>query len=132
MATKAKTMINGNVPSWVRKAMEKARIELESIGVDSPLKKGDRGTVIAMNQIGDVLVQWDNGLREVLIHNRDRYWMLQTVTVLCYGQKEIWDSREEAMAYYLEGMMACDGSEADRYRSIYCQLAEGARYASDC
>lgn len=128
----AKAMTNGNVPAWVRKATENARIELESIGTDSQLKKGDRGTVILMNQIGNILVKWDNGLIEQLVHNRDKYWILQTVTVVCYGQKEVWDSREEAMAYYLEGMMACDGSEADRYRSIYCQLADGARVASDC
>ncbi len=127
----AKAMTNGNVPAWVRKATENARIELESIGTDSQLKKGDRGTVILMNQIGNILVKWDNGLIEQLVHNRDKYWILQTVTVVCYGQKEVWDSREEAMAYYLEGMMACDGSEADRYRSIYCQLADGARFASD-
>lgn len=40
-------------------------------------------------------------------------------------------TRKEAIDKYLEGMMVCDGSEADRYKSIYCQLMAGHKTVSD-
>jgi hypothetical protein len=40
-------------------------------------------------------------------------------------------TRKEALDKYLEGMTVCDGSEADRYRSIYCQLMAGYKTVSD-
>lgn len=55
----------------------------------------------------------------------------QQVTVTCYGQKETMN-REEAIDKYYEGMIVCDGSEAERYQSIYCQLMDGETEVSDC
>ena len=37
------------------------------------------------------------------------------VTTVCYGEKQEWDDREEAQAYFLEAMMNSDGAEHDRY-----------------
>ena len=129
MATKATE--KRAVPSWLMKRMDHARIEIES-ATDSSLFKGCRGTVLSMNNDGDVLVQFDNGLRIPLLRGKgDIYWILQTVTTVCYGEEKVWDSRQEAMDYFLEGVMACDGSERDRYATIYSQLAEGANYATD-
>ncbi len=56
--------------------------------------------------------------------------LAQQVTVTCYGHKETM-TREQAIDKYYEGMMVCDGSEAERYQTIYCQLMEGFRQVSD-
>lgn len=56
--------------------------------------------------------------------------MKDMVTIKCYGKEEQME-REEAKAFYLEGMMCCDGSERDRYTNIYLQLLDGNDYCSD-
>ena len=53
------------------------------------------------------------------------------VTTVCYGEKKEWKSREEAMSFFLEGMTTCDGSEQERYTSIYIQLVGGSTYCTD-
>lgn len=53
------------------------------------------------------------------------------VEVRCGLNREYWTSRKEAMAFYLEGAMCCDGSEAGRYLDIYSQLEAGEKIASD-
>jgi len=52
------------------------------------------------------------------------------VTVTCYGKTEKM-TRREALSEYLEGMRCCEGSEAERYETIYFQLLDGAMEASD-
>lgn len=44
------------------------------------------------------------------------------VITVCNKQKRVWDSREEAKDFFLEAMMNSDGSEHDRYSSVYIQL----------
>ena len=131
MARATKTECRG-IPSWFLKSLTVgARIECEEIKEDSHIRKGDRGTVCVNNMTGVVMVAWDGkGLFPIKM-GRDLYWVLNTVTTICYGEKRVWDSRQEAMDYFLEGVMACDGSERDRYASIYSQLASGANYATD-
>lgn len=53
------------------------------------------------------------------------------VKVRVYGKWKTFKSREEAMTYFQEGMLACDGAERDRYTSIYFQLKGGATVATD-
>lgn len=53
------------------------------------------------------------------------------VTTVCNGQKRVWDSREEALAFFLEAMMNSDGVEHDRYSGIYIQLQNGLSYCTD-
>lgn len=53
------------------------------------------------------------------------------ITVKCYNKIETWKSREEAKAFYLEGAMMCEGSEQERYWSIYNQLCAGLNYCTD-
>lgn len=53
-------------------------------------------------------------------------------TIKCYGKKTLKESeRKEQMAFYLQGVMECDGSERERYAKIYAELAEGLKYCSD-
>lgn len=54
-----------------------------------------------------------------------------SVTVICYGKKEVWDSRAEAIAFYLEGMTSCMGAERDRYANVYLDLICGESVCSD-
>lgn len=46
------------------------------------------------------------------------------VTIHCYNNTERM-TRKAAMEKYLEGMMACEGSEQERYTNIYCKLQDG-------
>lgn len=56
--------------------------------------------------------------------------MSNIITVLC-GKEETWKSREQAERFFLEGMMACEGSEQERYSNIYCKLQLGMDYCTD-
>ena len=51
--------------------------------------------------------------------------MMDRVTTICYGQKKEWDDRWEAVDFFKEGTMACDGSEKDRYTTILLKLLAG-------
>lgn len=53
------------------------------------------------------------------------------VTVVCYGKTEHWNSRQEAINYYFEGMLSCEGSEQDRYTKIYSELISGCKVCTD-
>lgn len=52
------------------------------------------------------------------------------VTITCYGETEQME-RKDAIKLYLEGMMACEGSEQERYTNIYCQLMAGEKVCKD-
>ena len=52
------------------------------------------------------------------------------VVVTCYGKSKVWE-RSEAIAFFLEGMRGCEGSERERYTDIYLQLIDGAKEAQD-
>ena len=54
-----------------------------------------------------------------------------SVTVICYGKKKVWNSRVEAIAFYLEGMSSCMGAERDRYANIYLDLICGKSVCTD-
>ena len=53
------------------------------------------------------------------------------VTVICYGKEEKWDSRKEAINYYEEGILCCEGSERDRYTNVYLDLIAGKDVCTD-
>ena len=52
------------------------------------------------------------------------------VTVTCYGQDEVLP-RDQAINKYLQGMACSEGSEHERYETIYFQLISGVSKASD-
>lgn len=56
--------------------------------------------------------------------------LAEKVTVTCYRKKRTM-TRGKAIDEFYEGMMCCDGSEAERYQTIYCQLMEGMTVVSD-
>ena len=51
--------------------------------------------------------------------------------VVCYNQAEVWRSRLEASAFYLEAMCACEGAERDRYTEVLLDLMAGKDVCHD-
>ena len=107
------------------------RIELIHMDDTQAPPDGTRGTVIGVDDIGSIMVRWDNGSSLSLVYGVDKFWTLCTVTTICYGETRVWDSRQEAMQYFAQGMANCEGSEQSRYASIFSQLADGCRTATD-
>lgn len=56
--------------------------------------------------------------------------MNDSVATVCYGERQVWKSRREAMNYFLEGMMCSEGSE-QRYATVYSKLVAGEKECSD-
>ena len=107
------------------------RIELVSMDDPQAPPVGTRGTVWLVDSVGSLVVDWDNGSGLNVVYGEDVVKKLDSVTVITYGQKQIWDSRAEAIAFYLEGMAYCEGAERDRYTNIYLALISGASVCSD-
>lgn len=59
--------------------------------------------------------------------------MTNTFTITCYGKtKRYPESKREAMKQeFRMGMLACEGSEKDRYTNIFLDLVSGAKACSD-
>lgn len=53
------------------------------------------------------------------------------VEIRCGLDREWWTSRQEAIDFYMEGALCCDGSEAERYMDIVGQLMAGYEICSD-
>lgn len=56
---------------------------------------------------------------------------MERITTICYGKKDTWQSREEALAFFLQAMVGSEGSEQERYSNIYLQLCLGMTQCSD-
>ena len=53
------------------------------------------------------------------------------ICTICYGRERLWDSREEAMDFFWEGVIECDGSERERYLNVYEDLKAGKMICTD-
>ena len=56
---------------------------------------------------------------------------MDKVTTICYGQAREWDNRWDAIDFFKEGVMACDGPEKERYTNILLKLLAGETLCSD-
>ena len=72
------------------------RIELLAMEDAQAPPVGTKGTVRLVDAIGSLVVDWDNGCGLNVINGEDVVKKLDAVTVITYGQKQIWDSRAEA------------------------------------
>lgn len=90
-----------------------------------------KGTVTGVDDAGSIHVRWDIGSSLAVVYGEDACKKLDSVTVICYGESKVWDSRAEAIKFYLEGMTACEGAERDRYTNIYLDLLEGCDICKD-
>ncbi len=109
------------------------RVELTKMNdpYRTDLVPGCKGTVKSIDDTGTIHVRWDIGSSLGVIFGEDACKKLDAVTITCYGTTEVWDSRADAIKFYLEGMTACEGAERDRYTNIYLQLLEGRTVCED-
>ena len=108
------------------------RIELISMNDPyCPVPPGTRGTVQTVDDAGTIHPKFDNGRTLGIIVGEDEFKVLNTVTTVCYGQEQVWDSRKEAADFFLEGIAAAEGSECERYTNIYVKLISGYDYCTD-
>lgn len=110
--------------------------ELESLREKYP--KGTKirliqmiGEVALIDDAGNIYMNWKNGRSLALIEGVDHFEVIDSVTTICYGQKQVWDSRKDAIAFFLEGMNDCDGSKRERYTNIYRKLISGLAVCDD-
>ena len=92
---------------------------------------GTKGTVQGVDDAASRLVKWDNGCGLNVVYGVDEVETLDSVTTVCYGEEKVWDSRNEAKDFFLEGLNATDGSERERYAAIYTKLILGKNYCTD-
>ena len=92
---------------------------------------GTKGTVKGVDDAASLLVKWDNGCGLNVVYGVDEVETLDSVITVCYGEEKLWDSREEAKNFFLEGLKATEGSERERYAVIYTKLILGKNYCTD-
>ena len=57
--------------------------------------------------------------------------MKSNVIVICYDRIEVWHSRKKAIEFFSQGVIECDGIEAERYANIVAYLSLGYDIATD-
>lgn len=53
------------------------------------------------------------------------------VAVTCYGERERWYSRENALVFYHDASLACEGCERERYENVFFGLYDGLSEVTD-
>jgi len=107
------------------------RIELVKMDDFQAPPIGTHGTVRGVDDIGSIMVAWDNGSGLSVAYGEDIVKKLDCVKTICYGEEKVWDSREEAEEYFLEAMAGTEGAEHERYSNIYIKLKCGMEVCSD-
>lgn len=92
---------------------------------------GTKGTVLGVDDIGSIMVAWDNGSSLNVVYSVDKVRMLETIKTICYGREVIWDSREKAIMFFLECMASSEGAERERYLNILVKLKSGEKVCVD-
>ncbi len=92
---------------------------------------GTRGTVRGVDDIGSIMVKWDNGSGLSVAYGEDICKKLNYVIVHNYGEDRTFDDRQEAIDFYEECVLGSEGSERDRYVEILIDLRSGKTYCSD-
>lgn len=53
------------------------------------------------------------------------------VKTICYGKEKTWNEREEAIAFFTEGIYNSEGAEQQRHIKILTDLKSGKSICSD-
>ena len=53
------------------------------------------------------------------------------VTTITYGKAEEWDTRQDAIKFFIDAINGCEGAERDRYVNVYMKLINGYDVCSD-
>ena len=108
-----------------------ARVELVRMEDVQAPPVGTKGTVLGVDDTGSLLMRWDTGSGLNVVYGEDIVKKLATVTTVCYGEKRVWDSRKEAADFFLQAIAGTEGSECERYTTIYTKLVSGLEVCSD-
>ena len=90
-----------------------------------------RGTVKGVDDIGSIMVAWDNGSSLNVIYGEDECRVLDVVKTICYGKERIWDKKEEAIEFFIDCMLNSEGSEKERYCNILSSLKASLKVCKD-
>lgn len=108
-----------------------ARVELVRMEDVQAPPVGTKGTVLGVDDTGSLLMRWDAGSGLNVVYGEDIVKKLATVTTVCYGEKQVWDSRKEAADFFLQAIAGTEGAECERYTTIYTKLVSGLEVCSD-
>ena len=107
------------------------RVELTRMDDVQAPPIGTKGTVKGVDDTASIMVAWDNGSGLNVVYGEESCRKLDAVIVTCYGDTKVWDSRKDAIEFYLRAMAGSEGSEHERYSKIYVELSLGMPTATD-
>lgn len=108
-----------------------ARVVLEKMDDQQAPPIGTKGTVTGVDDIGSIMVKWDNGSSLNVAYGEDICKRLNYVKTICYGTERTFDDRQEAVDFYEKCVMNSEGSERERYVEILIDLRCGKTICSD-
>ena len=108
-----------------------ARVVLEKMEDEQAPPIGTKGTVRGVDDIGSIMVDWDNGSTLHVVYGEDICKRLNYVKTICYGKERTFDDRQEAVDFYERCVMNSEGSERERYVEILIDLRCGKTICSD-
>lgn len=108
-----------------------ARVELVKMDDEQAPPVGTKGTVVGVDDIGSIMVHWDNGSFLHVLYGEDICKRLNYVKTICYGKERIFDDRQEAVDFYEDCVLNSEGSEHERYLEILIDLRSGKAVCSD-
>lgn len=108
-----------------------SRVELIKMDDKQAPPIGTRGTVKGVDDIGSIMVAWDNGSSLNVIYGEDECKVLDVVKTICYGKERLWDKKEEAIEFFIDCMLNSEGSERERYCNILSSLKANLKVCKD-
>lgn len=108
-----------------------SRVELIKMDDKQAPPIGTRGTVKGVDDIGSIMVAWDNGSSLNVIYGEDECRALDVVKTFCYGKERLWDKKEEAIEFFIDCMLNSEGSEKERYCNILSSLKANLKVCKD-
>lgn len=108
-----------------------ARVELVKMDDEQAPPIGTKGTVFGVDDIGSIMVHWDNGSSLHVLYGEDVCKRLNYVKTVCYGEERVFDDRQEAVDFYENCLLNSEGSERERYLEILIDLRSGKAVCRD-
>lgn len=108
-----------------------SRVELIKMDDKQAPPIGTRGTVKGVDDIGSIMVAWDNGSSLNVIYGEDECRVIDVVKTICYGKERLWDKKEEAIEFFIDCMLNSEGSEKERYCNILSSLRANLKVCKD-
>jgi hypothetical protein len=108
-----------------------SRVELIKMDDKQAPPIGTKGTVLGVDDIGSIMVAWDNGSSLNVIYGEDECKVLDVVKTICYGKERILDKKEDAIAFFVDCMLNSEGSERERYCNILSSLKANLKVCKD-